>query len=1166
MAKANGNGTAIAAPELWPGMPDQELAKWAAARQLKWAIDLPIREYSDGKGFRWAPVLWDYPHVALRYFLTMSKTDSRWGYEVHHGFGAYLIAALQERAKAQKSAIEAEVIPDPPSDPSLARAYATLLAVRSQARETSAPFPPEGTTRLAVRPDPPQLVVSVDPPVSSHSRRETVTTIWLDRTDDLDSTVCSCDQKGCRHLILACDRWLATVSAPRPTSLADAVRAALAVPAWERALLALDQAFITGGVQQVLEQDESRVGWRIDLARHEVRVVPLLCTPKVRGGYKTKVTTKAELEPLLLRSSPVDRAIADSLDLRPEHTAYGRQSGRDRRAVLKLAGHPRVYLKDGGVLPRNVVVTRLALSVSQEPDGSVVLGITCEGVPTSPRSLLGLLSMCAPDPYVALSPDETTIEVTPIPNGLMPILNTLAERGGRFPAEALPALVRRLPAFNAVAEVQTSGLRGMLRLPPNATPVAQLELVEGDALILHLRTRPLVGADLQVPASGSVELFADAKGVVHTTERQMANEAAAAARVRAEIPPGDPLEDEPMAWRYPEGHDAMLVIEGLRELGDAVTVEWTGQRVTVSSPATVGQLKVQVGSAENWFGLRGQIDADGTKVSLSEVLGALRRGQRFIKVEGGVWLRLEDSLRKQLEALALASTATKDGDALAPVHGAALRELENAGAKVQASKPWTEWVANMNRATTLEPELPAVQASLRPYQEAGVRWVLRLAEWAGGAVLADDMGLGKTLQALCVLAARGPKGPALVITPTSVSFNWIREAEKFTPNLKLHLHRGADRSESLDHLGPLDVLVTSYDLALRDVDTLNRKWATLVLDESQAVKNANTLRAQAIKKIDADLRLALSGTPVENRLSELWSLFSIVLPGLFGGWTEFSGRFASPIERHGDNGRRESLARMLRPFILRRLKREVATELPAREEVRIDVVLSTAERALYDKVRVAALDMMAGDDDTPAAQRRFKILAAITRLRQIACHPRLCEPGSIAGSAKMEALLQLVGELRDGGRRALVFSQFTEHLALARESLDLLGLSYRYLDGSTPEKQRRAEVDAFQAGEGDLFLLSLKAGGTGLNLTAATDVIILDPWWNPAVEDQAADRAHRIGQTRKVTVWRLVATETIEEQILSLHAKKRDLVAGVLDGTGQSGAMSVEELMSLLKG
>ncbi len=312
--------------------------------------------------------------------------------------------------------------------------------------------------------------------------------------------------------------------------------------------------------------------------------------------------------------------------------------------------------------------------------------------------------------------------------------------------------------------------------------------------------------------------------------------------------------------------------------------------------------------------------------------------------------------------------------------------------------------------------------------------------------------------------------------------------------------------------------------------------------------------------------LALTGTPVENHLGELWSLFHLVSPGVLGGWDHFRRRYALPIEKHSDADARASLATRLQPFVLRRTKSQVLTELPPRTEVNLYVELSPEERDQYERVRMSAIGEIDQIASLPNLQdQRFKLLALLTRLRQFACHPGIVNRQWTGSSAKLDQLCSTLEELKEEGHRALIFSQFTQHLDLIRKALDERGITYQYLDGSTPATARQQRVDAFQNGEGDVFLISLKAGGTGLNLTAADYVIHMDPWWNPAVEDQATDRAHRIGQDKPVMVYRIITRGTIEEEILSLHETKRDLVTGVLEGTAAAATLSTSELMNMLR-
>jgi SNF2 family DNA or RNA helicase len=487
---------------------------------------------------------------------------------------------------------------------------------------------------------------------------------------------------------------------------------------------------------------------------------------------------------------------------------------------------------------------------------------------------------------------------------------------------------------------------------------------------------------------------------------------------------------------------------------------------------------------------------------------------------------------------------------------------------VKSGPAWRDLLDRLADMRDLEPQVPStLQAELRDYQAEGYRWLARLAHWGAGACLADDMGLGKTVQALALILSRAHKGPTLVLAPTSVCGNWIDEAERFAPTLQPRRFGPGDRGAMLKEAGPFDLIVCSYGLLQTEGERLaGVQWETIVADEAQAFKNAATKRSQAIMRLRAGFRMITTGTPIENHLGELWNLFRFINPGLLGSLERFNQRFAIPIELQKDQGARQRLRQLLRPFILRRLKSEVLSELPPRTEITLQLELSDGEMALYEAMRRQAMDRLEENAETNPGQQRMQLLAEIMRLRRACCHPRLALPDSDLPSAKLEAFSEIVEELLDNRHKALVFSQFVDHLRLIRAHLDARGIRYQYLDGSTPEPHRRAAVAAFQAGEGELFLISLRAGGAGLNLTAADYVIHMDPWWNPAVEDQASDRAHRIGQERPVTVYRLVAKDTIEERILKLHSAKRDLADGLLAGAEDGGRLSYADMLALVRG
>jgi hypothetical protein len=514
-----------------------------------------------------------------------------------------------------------------------------------------------------------------------------------------------------------------------------------------------------------------------------------------------------------------------------------------------------------------------------------------------------------------------------------------------------------------------------------------------------------------------------------------------------------------------------------------------------------------------------------------------------------------------------------------------LESLGQAG-KVTAPPSYTELMEQvrlLNDAAGLPPveASPQVQATLRHYQLDGLAWMDFLRRSRLGGVLADDMGLGKTLQALALLQAELDAGrldrPSLVIVPTSLIGNWEAEARRFTPGLKLVVLHGAQRAKHFKHIPTAHLVVTSYPLAMRDMATLGvQEWHYVMLDEAQRIKNARSQAALSVKGLNARHRLCLSGTPLENHLGELWSLVDFVCPGLLGSEAQFREHYRTPIERRQDTLRAEQLARRIRPFLLRRTKQQVARELPEKTETLLRVELTGTQRDLYETVR-ATMDGKLREviAQQGLARSQIMVLDALLRLRQVCCDPRLLktahegEGGEAPAarphhpSAKMELLLDLLPTLVEDGRRVLLFSQFTEMLALIEKELVRLKLPYLLLTGET--KDRGALVEKFQEGNTPLFLISLKAGGVGLNLTAADTVILYDPWWNPAVEQQAIDRAYRIGQDKPVFVYKLLASGTVEDKMLELQARKAGLADSLLSGVASDAALTAQDFDELFK-
>lgn len=448
-------------------------------------------------------------------------------------------------------------------------------------------------------------------------------------------------------------------------------------------------------------------------------------------------------------------------------------------------------------------------------------------------------------------------------------------------------------------------------------------------------------------------------------------------------------------------------------------------------------------------------------------------------------------------------------------------------------------------------------AQLRDYQRQGLGWLQFLREAGFGGILADDMGLGKTIQTLAHILLEKESGrltePALVVAPTSLMFNWRNEARRFAPGLKTLLLHGPDRRGQFQWIEDSDLVLTTYPLVGRDIEWLRReRWHLLILDEAQAIKNARTRASKAVRLLHARHRLCLTGTPLENNLSELWSQFDFLMPGLLGSDAQFRAHFRQPIEKGGDEARTSQLAHRIRPFFLRRRKSEVAPELPPKTEILRSVPLVGGQLKTYQAVRAEMQERVRRALQIDGPERgRIVILDALLKLRQVCCDPRLLDAHAsvpAGGSAKLALVMDMVPEMVREGRRILLFSQFVRMLELIERELHQHRIPFLKLTGQT--RDRQAVVEAFQSGQAPVFLISLRAGGVGLNLTAADTVIHYDPWWNPAVEDQATDRAHRIGQDQKVFVYRLLTEDTIEDKIQQMQVNKRELIAGLLGGGG----------------
>jgi superfamily II DNA or RNA helicase len=610
-----------------------------------------------------------------------------------------------------------------------------------------------------------------------------------------------------------------------------------------------------------------------------------------------------------------------------------------------------------------------------------------------------------------------------------------------------------------------------------------------------------------------------------------------------------------------------------------MTVEVLGEPADyrdVGESLTIGLSTADVAGERDWFDLGVTIRVDGRELPFAEVFMALAGGEPHMLLDDGAHFSLLEPGLQELRRLIEEARSLSDSPTaelrISRYQAGLWAELAALGVVREQAQAWQRQVGALLEMDSLaKHEQPAtLEAQLRPYQREGFDWLALLWELELGGILADDMGLGKTLQTLaliCHARDRDPGvGPFLVVAPTSVVSNWVGEAGRFAPGLRVDAVTDtlARSGRTIEEVATADVVVTTYTLFRLEADAYRTvPWAGLILDEAQYVKNHQAKTYRCVRELVAPFKLAITGTPMENNLMELWSLLSITAPGLFPDPSRFAEQYARPIERRGDAEQLARLRRRIKPLIKRRTKELVAADLPAKQEQTLDVELHPRHRKIYDthlqRERQKVLGLI--DDFN---RNRFTILRSITLLRQLSLHPALVEDKHDAvPCSKLGALVEQLGDIVGGGHRALVFSQFTGFLAKARERLDAEGIGYCYLDGRTRRRDR--VLERFKNGTDPVFLISLKAGGLGLNLTEADYCFLLDPWWNPATEAQAIDRTHRIGQTRPVMVYRMIARGTIEEKVVALARRKAALFSGVMDeGDLFASSLTAEDIRGLL--
>ncbi|SFU96713.1 Helicase conserved C-terminal domain-containing protein [Methylobacterium sp. 174MFSha1.1] len=895
----------------------------------------------------------------------------------------------------------------------------------------------------------------------------------------------------------------------------------------------LDQAG-AGILEQVLATGRARFGTVLG---------PALAAGPPRPGHLAWVEDEETLAPHPRLDSREDR----------------QENGEDDGEVLALAAYPPVYLDPGAGLVGPIELGLPAHIAAALADAPPLPAASAHALNAALAERVPGLSVRLPEP-----PRETIVDTAPVP-----VL--------RLTQIEIP------PPFFYYGKPP----------PPEALRLAALSFRYGPVTVPFgdMRARPtrLSGGRLFV-------VERDAPAEQRAVARLLAHGLSPVQEKRPNLGPRHARDFVPDA-----GEEAWTALQAetlpaLKAAGFEIVTD-PSFRGRVLYPDAAVEFEIHESTGIDWLELDLGVEIEGERIPLAEPVAALLARPDFtiesidersaepvmVPLGDGRMLALPGARLKPillaLRELSLGGGAGEGGRLrLGLVDAATLAALERMSQAAMLAWRGGESLRAMGRMLLAEGGIPQVtppetfRATLRPYQAEGLSWLAFLREAGLGGILADDMGLGKTVQALALIAREKAQArldrPALVIAPTSLMANWRREAERFAPDLRVLVLHGQGRREHFDAIDGHDLVLTTYPLVARDHAVLSAQdWHLLILDEAQTIKNPDATTTQLIHGLSARHRFCLSGTPLENNLAELWSLFSFACPGLLGERKAFARTWRTPIEKHGDAERGRLLARRIKPFLLRRTKEEVARDLPPKTEITEEVEMGEAQRALYESIRLA---MHARVREAIAAKgwerSRIVILDALLKLRQACCDPRLLklDRAQEAGSAKLDRLEELLDALLAEGRRVLVFSQFTSMLALIKPRLAQSGVAYTELTGRT--RDREGAVRRFESGEVPVFLISLKAGGTGLNLVSADTVILYDPWWNPAVEAQAVDRAHRIGQDKPVFVHKLVAARSIEEKMEDLKARKSALAQSLFehDGTPTS-ALTPADLDALLE-
>lgn len=966
---------------------------------------------------------------------------------------------------------------------------------------------------------------------------------WANLSIHLDgrSTPVTCDCKQgkrsrCRFAISAIDQTLELLQNPTQHLIHEQIIKLIDTPKWIQDFELIDES-----IKDNKAGSTEQLGWRLKETKLGFQIEAVWCIYS-NGSWKQKRAALADV--LTNAQSTSDEVIAHLLASN-NHESFN--------VILELLeDHPRVFIGSRSTETGAIIHRTLSLQLNNTPLG-IDWTFCIDNTPIPTMDLYQQISTHQLNLWYSL--ENNNCSYSKISFKLQWFIKSMCSFMQIIPKDAYAALFKRIPQIEKLLPITLDHtLRGEEK-QPDSRPIIRITSATSEQLRIELFVQPL-GTSYHEIGTGKITIYhySETHSTFQFCNRDLEQENQNALYVRKIL---GLSQKQNYQWVITEPDHIFTILSTLQNLPPAYSnrIEWLATKPQIKH-VSMSDMTIDLFNTETGFLVKGGLLVDDNLISLWEILPSVRSKSPYLLVQGHVWFSITEHFKQQLTHLADTITPIESNMVIQKSHALSLTSIlsEHTQGDLTPLQNTTRHVHPLRYSDS------NFYYKLRPYQIEAVEWMLQIKQLSSGVILADEMGLGKTIQTLSFIheIQDDIKNKTLVIAPKSTLHNWLNEAQQCLPDWDIAIYDGHTRQDLLQSIFPKQCLIMTYDIAVKDIEILSTyTWKTLVLDEAQFLKNPESGRHKSIKMLEANFTLALTGTPVENSLLDLWSIMSIVVPNHLGSWKLFRNRFVKPIES-GNVDRLRDLQFLLNPFLKRRVKEEVTPDLPAKIEINDIIPLSLFERDTYDQIRQQAQSLL----KSAPSQAKFQILPLLTKLRQICCHRGLVISSASDHSSKLDRAMEILEQINQGNRKVLIFSQFVQLLQKMKERIIERDWEYCYLDGSTPTNQRQIEIERFQEGTPKIFLISLKAGGSGINLTQATEVIHLDPWWNPAIEDQASDRAHRIGQTQTVTVIRLLAEDTIETQILRLQQEKRTIANNILGDNLSS--LTLDELSEIL--